>query len=682
MAESKQNPLLVQVGLPLFSTVRAEHLKEAVSAGIERCRRTVLKVTQEHALDPTWDNVMTPLEEAEDYFSRIWSVASHLNGVRDNPEYRQSYEDCLQQVSDYQSWVGQYRPLYDTVLAIKNSDGYQLLTAPQRKALENTLRDFHLSGVDLDETDRARYQQLVSRLSTLETTFSNHVLDATQHYILHVTDREQLKGLPRSALELAAQEARNRQLDGYVFTLQIPSYLPFITYAENRELRETLYKAYQTRASEVGPDAGQWDNAPLMEEILKLRHELARLLGFESYAHYSLATKMAKDPAEVLDFLHNLAERSKAQGQRELEELKDYARAQGAPELEPWDLAFWSERLRKERYAYDAEALREYFPVDKVLSGLFECTHRLYQVSFRPHLGVDVWHDEVRFYDIYDEFGGKIGSFYLDLFARQGKRGGAWMDECLTRRYRSDGALQLPVTYIECNFTPPVGGRPSLLTHDEVETLFHEFGHALNQLLTRIDIPDVSGINGVPWDAVELPSQFNENFTWNQEVLGLISANVRDGTPLPEDKLHSLLKARNFHSAMAMLRQLEFALFDFRVHLEYDKARGGRVMEILGEVKDEVAVIPQYPLARFPHSFTHIFSGGYAAGYYSYKWAEVLAADAFGRLEEEGLFSQAAREFRDDILAVGGAVDPLKAFIKFRGRKPEVDALLRLCDIS
>ena len=463
-----------------------------------------------------------------------------------------------------------------------------------------------------------------------------------------------------------------------MFTLDIPSYLPVLTYAKNRSLRQELYEAYNTRASELGPDANKFDNAAIMEEILALRHEMAGLLGFKTYAHYSLATKMAKDPQEVMGFLMDLAHKSKQQGLKEIQTLSEYAKKQGLEdELKPWDVAFYAEKLRQEQYSYDAESLRPYFPAGKVLAGVFECAHRLYDISFRPHFGVDVWHPSVECYDVYDHFGSKIGTFYVDLYAREGKRGGAWMDECQSRRFRSDGALQLPVTYLVCNFTPPVGDKPAQLTHDEVVTLFHEFGHGLNQLLTRIDIADVSGINGVPWDAVELPSQFNENFAWQEEVLKFLSSKVGTRESLPKDKLDALIAARNFESAMAMLRQLEFAIFDFRIHAEYDPHKGGRIYEILNEVKSKVSVVPQYENGRFPNGFSHIFAGGYAAGYYSYKWAEVLAADAFGRFIEEGIFNkEAGADFRDYILASGGAEDPMKSFIAFRGRKPKVDALL------
>lgn len=678
------NPLLHIEGLPHFGAVKPEHVEVAVRQAIDNATRVIKEVTANVGDHPTWDSAIAPIEEAEDRFSKIWSVVAHLNSVVNTPELRAAHDACLPLISDFSTFVGQYRPLYDAMVKIASSDGFKLLSGAQRKSVENSIRDFRLSGIGLSGDRQQRYAEISSRLATLQSDFANHVLDATHAFIKNVTEDGEVKGLPAGVLRLAREEARKRSLEGYVFTLDVPSYLPVMTYADNRDLRREMYEAYQTRASEVGPNAGEFDNAPLMEEILALRHELAQLLGFKNYAELSLATKMAHSPEEVMGFLEDLARKSRAQGEKEIAALREYAQAQGLEgELQPWDVAYYAEKLRRERYAYDAESLRPYFPVSKVLQGLFECATRLYGITFRPRYGVDTWHKDVECFDVYDEFGAKTGTFFVDLYAREGKRGGAWMDECQSRRYRSDGALQLPVTYLVCNFTPPVGNRESELTHDEVVTLFHEFGHGLNQLLTRIDIADVSGINGVPWDAVELPSQFNENFAWQEEVLNFLSGKVGTGEPLPKEKLEALLKARNFESALAMLRQLEFALFDFRLHLDYDPEKGARVRETLEAVRDEVSVVPRYALSRFPNSFTHIFAGGYAAGYYSYKYAEVLAADAFGRFEEEGVLnSELGASFRDHILAIGGAEDPMEGFIAFRGRRPQVDALLKQSGIG
>lgn len=676
------NPLLHIEGLPIFSALKPEHIYPAVKQAIDNCVNVIKQVSASE-VRPTWDSVIAPIEEADDKFSKIWAVVSHLNGVCNTPELREAHDSCLPLIAEYSTWAGQYQPLFEVLKRIRESDEFLLLTAAQRRSIENTLRDFKLTGVDLPAKEKERFAQISAELSQLQSDFANHVLDATHSFVKQVTNKDDLKGIPAGALKLAKAEAEKREMEGWVFTLDMPSYLPLLMYADNRELRREMYEAYNTRASELGPDAGKFDNFEVMEKILKLRHEMAALLGFESYAHLSLATKMAKDPKEVMDFLEDLARKSKPQGKREMAELEAYAKEQGCGKLQPWDVTYYSEKLKQAQFSISEEELRPYFPVDKVVAGLFECARRVYDITIRPRFGVDVWHDDVSCYDVYDNFGSKIGTFYLDLYAREGKRGGAWMDECQSRRYRKDGALQLPVAYLVCNFTPPVGGKQAQLTHGEVVTLFHEFGHGLNQLLTRIDIADVSGINGVPWDAVELPSQFNEEFAWQSEVLNFLSSKVSTGEPLPEEKLKALLAAKNYHSAMAMLRQLEFAIFDFKLHLDYLPELGGRIFETQRMVRDEVAVVPQYPDSRFANSFTHIFAGGYAAGYYSYKWAEVLAADAFGRLLEEGIFSgRAGRDFRDCILAVGGAEDPMTAFVKFRGRKPSVDALLKQSGIS
>ena len=679
-----KNPLLDYSGLPLFSAVKPEHVKPAVENAIEKCRQTIIDVSERFKDDPTWDNCIAPVEEADDRLSKVWGVVSHLNSVNNTDELRAAHDACLPMLSEFSSWAGQYKPYFEVLKKIEASDAFGRLSIPQQKSIKNSIRDFKLSGIDLPEEAQAEYTKVVSRLSELQSKFSNNVLDATHGYTLHITDKERLRGLPESSLNLAKSEAAQRKLEGYVFTLEMPSYLPFMTYCEDRELRKEMYIAYGTRSSDIGPNAGKWDNAPLMEEILKLRDREAKLLGFKTFAHLSLATKMADEPKTVISFLEDLAKKSYQQGKKEVQTLETFAKELGLDKLEPWDISFYSEKLRQKKYSYSEEELRPYFPEDKVIAGMFECAHRLYGITLKQRYGVDVWNENVKCFDVYeDKFGSIIGTLFMDLYARPGKNGGAWMDECLTRRYRSDGVLQLPVTYLVCNFSRPVGRKVSLLTHDEVVTMFHEFGHSLNHLLTKIDIADVSGINGVPWDAVELPSQFNENFAWQEEVLNFLSSNVTTHEPLPKEKLQALLDAKNFESAMAMLRQIEFALFDFRIHLEYDEKKGGRIFEILNDVKSKVAVTPQFRDSRFPNNFTHIFSGGYSAGYYSYKWAEVLAADAFSKFEEDGIFNKnTGRDFQDLILASGGAYDPLKNFEEFRGRKPEVDALLKQSGIE
>lgn len=682
MATAQQNPLMQFVSLPAYSQVRVEHIMPAVTEAIENCKNTIMGVVDKNKDHPTWDNVISPIEEAEDRFSKVWSVVSHLNMVKNSPEFREEHDKCLPLIAEYNTFSGQYKPLYEVLTKIAQSDEFSMLTAAQRKSIENQLRDFRLTGVDLNEEEKQTYLEISKRLSQLQSDFANNVLDATKGYTLTIkqSQSDRLGGLPESILNQTLAIGKEKGIEGHVFTLDMPIYLPTLTYADDRDLRRELYIAYVTRASDKGPLADKFDNANNIDEILSLRHQIAKLLGFNCYAELSLATKMAKDPSEVMDFLTMLADKCREKGKSEIKELEEFAKTQGlVGRLEPWDVAYYSEKLKQKQFSYNAEELRKYFPVDKVMGGLFECAGRVFSISFRPHLGVDVWDEEVRCVDVYDDTDTKIGTFFVDLYTRDGKRGGAWMDECMSRRYRADGSLQLPVAYLVCNFTPPLEGKESLLTHDEVITLFHEFGHSLNLLLTKVDIASVSGINGVPWDAVELPSQFNENFAWQEEVLNFLSGSVEDGSPLPKNKLNALIRAKNFHSAMAMLRQLEFALFDFRIHLEYTlDAQNSFVDDVLRDVREHVAVAPQYPENRFKDSFSHIFAGGYAAGYYSYKWAEVLAADAFGRFEEEGIFKKEVGDaFRDYIMASGGAVDPMKSFVAFRGRKPTVDALLR-----
>jgi len=627
----------------------------------------------------TWDSLIAPLEECDDRLSRIWSPVSHMNSVVNSDELRAAYEACLPMLSEYQTFVGQHKKLFEAYQQLAESNEFRRLSQAQQQQVNHTLRDFRLSGISLEAEKQQRYGEIVSRLSELGSQFNNQVMDATLGWLKHITDEAELAGLPDSAKAAAKQQAQSRELEGWVFTLDIPSYLPVMMYSDNRALREECYVAFTTRASDQGPNAGQWDNSPLIDEILALRHELAQLLGFANYAERSLATKMAHSPEQVTSFLTDLAEKSRPQAQRELEELREFAESEcGVSELSAWDIPYYSEKLKQHRYSISNEALRPYFPENKVVTGLFEVVKRIFGIRIQPHLGVETWHPDVRFYDIFDAEGEHRGSFYFDLYARARKRGGAWMDDCMGRRYRRDGELQRPVAYLTCNFNAPVDGKPALFTPDEVTTLFHEFGHGLHHMLTQIDVAGVAGINGVPWDAVELPSQFLENWCWEPEALALISGHYETGEPLPQSELDKLLAAKNFQSAMQMVRQLEFALFDFRLHLEYDPEKGGRVQQILDEVRQQVAVIVPPSFNRFQHSFSHIFGGGYAAGYYSYKWAEVLSADAFSRFEEEGIFNaKTGHDFLQFILEKGGSEDPMTLFKAFRGREPRIDALLR-----
>ncbi|OOF79974.1 oligopeptidase A [Rodentibacter caecimuris] len=671
------NPLLNIQGLPPFSQIKPEHIQPAVEKLIQDCRDTIEQVLNQPQF--TWENFILPLTEVSDRLGRAWSPVSHLNSVKNSPDLRAAYQACLPLLSEYSTWVGQHKGLYNAYLALKNSPEFATYSVAQKKAIENSLRDFDLSGIALSEEKQKRYGEISARLSELSSQFSNNVLDATMGWEKVIEDETELKGLPESALQAAKQSAQSKGLQGYRFTLEIPSYLPIMTYCENQAIREEMYRAYATRASEQGPNAGKWDNSKIMEEILTLRVELAKLLGFNTYTELSLATKMAENPQQVLDFLDNLAKRAKPQGEKELAELQAYCEKEfGVTELEPWDITFYSEKQKQHLYAINDEELRPYFPEDRVISGLFELIKRIFNIRAVERFEVDTWHKDVRFFDLIDEKDQLRGSFYLDLYARENKRGGAWMDDCMGRKRKSDGSVQTPVAYLTCNFNAPIGDKPALFTHDEVTTLFHEFGHGIHHMLTQIDVSDVAGINGVPWDAVELPSQFMENWCWEEEALAFISGHYETGEPLPKEKLVQLLKAKNFQAAMFVLRQLEFGIFDFRLHHTFDPEKMNQILDTLKAVKSQVAVIQGVDWARTPHSFSHIFAGGYAAGYYSYLWAEVLSADAFSRFEEEGIFNPiTGKSFLDEILTRGGSEEPMELFKRFRGREPQLDALLR-----
>ena len=671
------NPLLENSPLPLFSKIEPQHIQPAVEQLIQECRDTVEDVLKQPHLN--WENFCQPLAEANDRLSRAWSPVSHLNSVKNSPELREAYQACLPLLSEYGTWVGQHKGLYEAYQQLKNSPEFANYSQAQKKAIENSLRDFELSGISLPEAQQKRYGEIVSRLSELSSQFSNNVLDATMGWDKIIEDESLLKGLPDSALQAAKQSAQSKGLTGYRFTLEIPSYLPVMTYCENRELREEMYRAFVTRASDQGPNAGKWDNSAIMEEILSLRIELAKLLGFNTYTELSLATKMAENPQQVLDFLDGLAARSKKQGENELCQMKVFAHENyDVNTFDLWDIAFYSEKQKQALYSIHDEELRPYFPENRVLSGLFELIKRIFNIRAVERFDVDTWHKDVRFFDLIDQHDEIRGSFYLDLYARENKRGGAWMDDCIGRKRKADGSLQKPVAYLTCNFNAPIGDQPALFTHDEVTTLFHEFGHGIHHMLTRIEVGDVAGINGVPWDAVELPSQFLENWCWEEEALAFISGHYQTGEPLPKEKLTQLLKAKNFQAAMFVLRQLEFGLFDFRLHHHYQPGKNGQILDTLNTVKQEVSVLKGVDWTRTPHSFSHIFAGGYAAGYYSYLWAEVLSADAFSRFEEEGIFNaETGQSFLDNILTQGGAEEPMELFKRFRGREPKLDALLR-----
>ncbi|MGN5075948.1 oligopeptidase A [Aeromonas veronii] len=677
------NPLLTMDSLPPFSQIKPEQVQPAVIQAIADCKQKISDVLAQR--DPhTWDSLIAPLEEVNDRLSRIWSPVSHLNSVLNSEALREAHDACLPLLSEFQTYVGQHEGLYQAYLALSQSDDFPLLSGAQRKEIQNTLRDFRLSGIGLPAEAQQRYGEIQARLSELASRFSNNVLDATQGWHKLVADEAELAGLPDSVRAAARQMAELKGKEGWLFTLDIPSYLPVMMYADNRELRAEMYEAFTTRASDQGPNAGKWDNSAIMNELLTLRRELAQLLGFANYAELSLATKMADKTEQVVSFLTDLAAKSLPQGKAELEEIRAFAAEQhGQSELAAWDLAYYAEKLKQHKFSISDEQLRPYFPASKVVKGLFEVVKRVFGMKVRERLGIDTWHPDVRFYDIFDADDELRGSFYLDLYAREHKQGGAWMDVCLGRRYRQDGSLQKPVAYLTCNFNGPVDGKPALFTHNEVVTLFHEFGHGIHHMLTRIDVAGVAGINGVAWDAVELPSQFLENWCWESEALAFISGHYETGEPLPADLLEKMLTARNFQAAMQMLRQLEFALFDFRLHQEFDPANPAQLPALLDEVRSQVAVMTPPAFNRFQHSFSHIFAGGYAAGYYSYKWAEVLSADAFSRFEEEGIFNPATgQSFLKNILEKGGSKEPMELFRAFRGREPKVDALLRHSGIA
>lgn len=676
------NPLLDSAGLPRFASIRAAHIEPAIDRRLAE-NRAGIDALLENTDRRDWDNFIQPLEDMDERLGRAWGPAVHLHSVADNEELRAAYSACLPKLSDYAAGLGQNEALFHAYQEIADSAAFASLSAAQQKIINNALRDFRLCGVALGAKDKARYKVIQQKLSTLQTRFEENLLDATRAWEKPVSAESELAGLPDSARALAAEAAARAGKTGWLLTLDFPSYLPVMQYADNAELRREMYAAYVTRASDQGPHAGQWDNGAGMYEILRYRTEKARLLGFESYAHYSLATKMAETPAEVMGFLNDLAARSRAQAQREFEELAEFA-AQTAniKRLEAWDIAYYSEKLRQEKFALSQETLRPYFPAQRVIEGLFAITEKLYGVRIKPRAGVETWHEQALFFDLLEANGRPRAGFYLDLYARPNKRGGAWMDECIVRK-KSAAGIQRPVAYLTCNFTPPVGDKPALLSHDEVLTLFHEFGHGLHHMLTRVDYSGVSGINGVPWDAVELPSQFMENWCWEKEALALFARHIDSGEPLPPALHEKMTRARGFQAGMRMLRQLEFAIFDFRLHLEFARDQNLNIQALLDEVRREVAVVRPPAFNRFQHSFSHIFAGGYAAGYYSYKWAEVLSADAFSRFEEEGIFDPASsRAFLQTILEQGGSREPMELFVEFRGRKPGIGPLLRQAGIA
>ena len=665
---------MAAISLPQFNSIDiptfAERLEAILQANLQEINKLLAKHTHF-----TWDNLMQPLDDMDDKLEQFWSPLAHLHAVVNSPELRECYQACLPKLSAYEAAIGHNQALYNALAAIDRSP----LDAARQKIMDDSLRDFKLSGVALSAEDKHRFEAIQARLSELCNQFENNVLDAGQDYNLHITDEARLKGLPEHALHAASELAREKGVSGWMLNLEIPTYLAVVTHADDRSLREAFYKAYVTRASDQGPTADKYDNTAVMDEILALRHEKSKLLGFANYAELSLATKMAESTDQVVQFLMDLSHRGHHQAEEEFNRLKAFAKKEHhIDHVEPWDIAYLSEKKMEARYAISQEELRPFFPLPRVMDGLFNIVNKLYGMTVDVVTDVDTWHPDVTCYRVKDHENTIRGYLYVDLFARQNKRGGAWMDSCQTRRLLADGSIQLPIATLTCNFAKPAANKPPTLSHDEVLTLFHELGHCLHHVLTQVDYLGASGIHGVEWDAVELPSQFFENWCWENEALQQLTAHVETGEPLPADLFNKLLAAKNFQSAMGMMRQLEFSLFDFRIHREYQAQTEGLIATILADVRKKTTVVPIAPYNRFQHSFSHIFGGGYAAGYYSYKWAEVLSSDAFSRFEEEGVFNEkTGQDFLHQILEVGGSRKALDAFVSFRGRKPTIDALLK-----
>ncbi len=675
------NPLLECHTLPPFSLIKPEHIVPAVKTLTERNLATLAERLRTIA-QPTWDNLIAPLENDGDTLGQAWAPVGHLNLVANSADLRSAYEEALALLSPYYTALGQNKDLCTAYQTLKASADFANLSQAQQTTIEHALRDFKLSGIDLPADKQKRYGDIQAELSQLTSQFSNNVLDASQGWFYQTDNEDELSGLPASIKQAAQNAALQKKTTGFVLTLDGPVYMAVMTYADNRELRHKMYQGYNTRASDQGPTAGQWDNAELMENILRLRQELAHLLGFAHYSELSLATKMAESPEQVIEFLETMAAKAKPAAQQDLQELTDWvAREHNTTELQHWDISYYSEKLRQAKYSVSSEEIRQYFTLPKVLSGLFSVAQKLYGIDVKEVEGQDLWHPDARYFEIYQN-GQQTAAFYLDLYSREGKRGGAWMDDCRVRRQTANG-LQLPVAFLVCNFNGPVGDKPALLTHADVTTLFHEFGHGLHHMMTQIDIAAVSGINGVEWDAVELPSQIMENWAWEPEVLKTLSAHVDTGEALPDALIDKMMAAKNFQSGMFLVRQIEFALFDMQLHAHYGTPAFKGIQATLDEVRSKVSVITPPSFNRFQNSFSHIFAGGYSAGYYSYLWAEVLSADAYSAFEETGIFNpETGQRFLNEILSQGGSKSAAVLFKNFRGRDPEVDALLRHSGIA
>jgi oligopeptidase A len=663
--------------LPAFSKINPETIESELDLLLAENRARIASILT--LSEPyTWENLVHPLEILENNLHQFWTPITHLHAVAQTKALRKAYKKCLTKIVSYHTEIAQNENLYRAFLSLSESKDFKNLHIAQQKIIQNNLRDFRLSGIALPPKEKKRFAQIQKSLSKLSNKFEENVLDATQAWKKHITNKDELAGIPEHVIATAHETAKKNKLSGWLLTLEFPCYFPVLSYADNRSLREEIYKAYVTRASDQTIEK-KFDNAPIIEEILKLRHELSELLGKKNYAELSLATKMAKSPETVLDFVNDVLLAARTKAEKELEELKTFAQENNFQgELKPWDISYYSEKLRKKLFGINDEILRPYFQEEKVLQGMFYLVHKLYGTKITEKKNIDVWHKSVRFFEIHDEQNKLRGQFYIDLYAREKKREGAWMDH-QSNRFLVNGELQTPIVYLTCNLTPPSDEKPSLLTHDEVVTIFHEFGHGLHHMLTKIDYPEASGTNGVEWDAVELPSQFMEFFTWEKPVLEFISEHIDTKEALPETLIFPLLAAKCYHSGMRLLRQLEFTLFDFQLHLEYNPEKNAeQIQAISNKVREKVSIVKAMPYNRFQNTFGHVFSGSYAAGYYSYLWAEMLASDAFSKFEENGIFDEeTGKSFLQNILEKGGSQDALDLFTAFRGRAPTVDAMLK-----
>ncbi|MDR1057497.1 MAG: M3 family metallopeptidase [Coxiellaceae bacterium] len=670
-----QNPLLQKNKLTEFDKILPKHFKPAIVEMLKTTRRMIKQLLGQK--NPTWHNFIVPLTTAHEHLSWVWSTINHLNTVMGTKKVRTAYEQCLPLITKYSIEISQHPGIHQACKSITNSKEYKLLDKVQRKILQDKLRDFRLAGVGLPDKSKKRFMHLKQRLAKLSNKFAYNVLDASQNYIVKL-NKKQIAGLPESALQLGEATARQKKQQGWVFTFDLPSYQALITFADCRSLRKKIYTAYVTRASDINPNRKKWDNTKIIEEILKIRSEIAKLISFKNYAEYSLTTKMAKNPQQVLNFLHDLAQRALPSAKSELVRLKISAKKYGIKKIRPWDLAYLEEKMSQEKFHFSQEDLRPYFPLNQVVKGVFNITKRLFGIIIKEKKGIPVWHQDVSFFEIYDQKHKLCGQFYLDPYCRENKRGGAWMDDYKTRYLKQDHSIQTPIAFLVCNFSPPIDKKPTLLTHDDVLTFLHEFGHCLQHLLTKVNYIDASGVKGIPWDAVEFASQFVENWGWQKKGFQLLSRHYKTHQSLPQKLLERLLATHIYNAALHMLRQLEFALIDFNLHLPSQGLKINEIKKVIAKVQKLVRVTPIYKYERTLHTFLHLFAGAYAAGYYSYKWAEVLSADAFSKFEEEGIFNRkTGKEFLHYILETGGSEEPLILFKKFRGRDPKIDALLR-----